>query len=66
LLQQGQLLVVPEPVKKMLNLGNIPLLKPVVWGYKISRKMKLDGLLKAIILPPAYKAEIQDLDRAPV
>ncbi len=66
LLLQGQLLVVPEPVNKLLHLGKIPLLKPVLYGYKLSRKIKLDGLLKALILPPAYKAEIKDLDRAPV
>jgi hypothetical protein len=65
LLKQGQLLIVPAPVKVHLSLGNVALLKPVVWGYKLSRSLKLDWLLKDGILPTAYKSQIKDLDKTP-
>ena len=65
LLLQGQVLVVPETVNKMLRLGRFSLLTPVLTLYKVSRKLRLDWLLKAAILPPAYKSEIKDLDKVP-
>ena len=65
LLKQGQLLIVPDQVKALLHLGKVPLLKPVVWGYKLSRRLRLDWLLKDGILPAAYKSQIKDLDNAP-
>jgi hypothetical protein len=65
LLKQGQMLIVPTRVKALLQLGKVALLKPVVWGYKLSRSLKLDGLLKDGILPAAYKKQIKDLDKTP-
>ncbi|QNF35142.1 DUF2236 domain-containing protein [Adhaeribacter swui] len=65
LLKQGQLLIVPLRVKTMLFPGKTALLKPVVALYKFSRILKLDEILKKSILPPAYWAQIRDLDKAP-
>ncbi|MHA6249585.1 oxygenase MpaB family protein [Pontibacter sp. CAU 1760] len=65
LLLQGQVLVVPPLVNQMLQLGPYSWLTPVLAMYKLSRKVKLDGLLKAVILPPAYHAEIRELDVVP-
>lgn len=65
LLLQGQVLVVPAIVNKMLELGRFSLLSPVLALYKVSRKLQMDWLLKAAILPPAYKTEIKALDAVP-
>ncbi|GAB3530074.1 hypothetical protein GCM10027443_10210 [Pontibacter brevis] len=65
LLLQGQVLVVPAIVNRMLNLGRFSLLSPVLALYKVSRKLQVEWLLKAAILPPAYKSEIKALDSVP-
>jgi hypothetical protein len=65
LLLEAQKLIAPGLVKKMLKLGRFSWLKPLLAFYKVSRKFKLDGLLKEAILPKAYKSEIEALDRVP-
>lgn len=65
LLLEGQMLVVPDRVRELLGFRNISLLKPVLSLYKISRFLKADWLLKAMILPPDYKDQIKSLDRVP-
>lgn len=62
LLLEGQILVVPQEVNSLLNLGSLSFLKPVLFLYKGFRKVKLDWFLKSIILPNKYKAEIKALD----
>ncbi|HEV7350847.1 oxygenase MpaB family protein [Telluribacter sp.] len=62
LLLEAQVLVVPPIVNKLLGLGTLPLLQPVLAVYKWSRKIKSEWLLKSILLPPQYKAEIRQLD----
>lgn len=62
LLIEGQILVVPELVNKLLDLGRFSWLSGVVPIYKISRFLKLDGFIKALILPSAYKEQIRNLD----
>lgn len=64
LLKQVQIILVPKSVRTMLNLGNSPLLKPVLWLYKLTRLIKLDWLLKEAILPNEYKAQVRGLDVA--
>lgn len=59
---EGQKLVVPERVKELLHFSDFSLLTPVVPVYKISRLMKMDWLLKHILLPADYKAQINALD----
>lgn len=63
LLREAQKLVTPALVSRLLGLGRLPLLAPVISLYKISRSFKADKLLKAAILPTAYKAEIDALDK---
>ena len=65
LLLEAQTLVVPEQVAKMLGFGSVSLLSPLLGLYKLSRGLKLDWLLKALILPPEYKSEIKTLDSVP-
>ena len=62
---EGQKLVVPGRVKELLHFGDFSLLTPVVPLYKISRLMKMDWLLKNILLPADYKDQINELDEHP-
>jgi hypothetical protein len=62
LLLEGQILVVPKRVNELLGLGNLSLLSPILKLYKLSRKLKLDWILKSTILPSKYKMEIKNLD----
>ncbi|HVG14176.1 MAG TPA: oxygenase MpaB family protein [Chitinophagaceae bacterium] len=63
ILLEGQKLVVPPRVNDLLNLGKPTYITPLLYGYKLSRRVKLDEVFKAIILPPKYKKEIRSLDR---
>lgn len=62
ILVESQILVVPDYVKHLLSFRKFSLLKPAVPVYKLSRRINLDRLVKAILLPPAYKKEIKALD----
>jgi len=59
---EGQKLVVPDRVRELLDFSDFSLLTPVVPVYKISRLMKMDWLLKSILLPADYKDQINELD----
>jgi hypothetical protein len=65
LLKEAQILVVPQRVNELLDLGRFSLLSPVIPIYKLSKKLKLDWLLKSLILPADYKEQIKDLDVEP-
>lgn len=65
LLLEAQVLVVPQQVNRLLQLGQFSLLRPVLLLYKMSRKLRLEWLLKAAVLPQAYKSEIKALDSMP-
>jgi hypothetical protein len=64
LMKQVQLVLVPRSLKSQLPLGKLSLLKPVLWLYKLTRQVKLDGLLKEAILPVQYKAQIKAIDHS--
>lgn len=66
ILKESQKLVVPAHVSKLLEFGTTKWIAPVISIYKLSRKIKMDGVLKAIILPQAYKEQIKALDIEPV
>ena len=59
---EGQKLVCPNRVKTLLQFGKFSLLTPVVPMYKVSLLMKMDGLVKSILLPSDYKEQIKELD----
>lgn len=59
---EGQQMVVPERVRELLHFKRFSLLKPVVPLFKISRAVKIDWIIKAILLPSAYKDQIKELD----
>ena len=62
ILIEAQVLVVPPRVNRLLSLGRIPWLIPVITIYKLSRMMGFESILKNAILPNEYKREIMDLD----
>jgi uncharacterized protein (DUF2236 family) len=66
LLREAQLLVVPHRVSRMLNMRGTSLLYPLIAVYKFSRHLRLDRVMKALILPSDYQDEIRNLDVAPV
>jgi uncharacterized protein (DUF2236 family) len=64
ILLESQMLVVPEKVREQLGFRRISLLKPLIGLYKVSRTVKMDWLLKELILPAKYKDEIKALDNS--
>jgi len=62
ILKESQLLVVPKRVKELLGFGKVSLAAPALLVYRWSRNWKGDRLIKAAILPPAYKAQVAALD----
>jgi hypothetical protein len=62
ILVESQMLVVPDKVKEMLHFRKFSLLLPAVPFYKLARKLNLDAFIKAVLLPPAYQKEINELD----
>ncbi len=64
-LLESQTLVVPQRVRELLAFRKVSFLYPLLNLYKLSRKLKLDWVLKELILPSKYKHEIKALDRNP-
>lgn len=64
LLVETQILITPKKVRNLLGFRSFSLLNPLIIIYKISRSLKLDFLLKSLILPSEYKKEIRSLDSA--
>lgn len=62
ILKESQKLVVPPRVNDLLQLGKIPWIMPLLQLYKFSRRIHMDGFLKSLILPSAYKKQIRELD----
>jgi hypothetical protein len=62
LLLQAQSQVAPPIVKELLGLKNGSLMLLLITIYKLSRKLKLDPLIKTLLLPPKYIVEIRALD----
>ncbi|MGO8056476.1 hypothetical protein, partial [Rhizobium leguminosarum] len=58
----SQKLVVPSHAKQLLKMETVSWITPILFLYKVSRKIKLDWFLKSLVLPSAYKKQIKDLD----
>lgn len=61
-MKEGQRLVVPDTVLQLLKFRKFSFLTPVVPVYKAGRQVKMDWLIKELLLPPAYKHQIRALD----
>ncbi|RXG16227.1 putative protein DUF2236 [Leeuwenhoekiella aestuarii] len=59
---EGQKLLVPAQVSMLLDFSRFSMLTPVIPFYKLSRSLKLDVLLKALLLPENYKEQINEID----
>lgn len=59
----GQALLVPVKVRRLLRLGSGWWMKVVVGGYKLARVMRLDRLVKRVVLPKKYREQVAALDR---
>lgn len=62
ILIEGQKLIIPEKVRMLLGFRKTPLLSFFLLFYKLSRIIKLDIIIKKLILPQKYKVEIYKLD----
>ena len=62
ILVEAQKLVIPARVRELLNFKKNSILQPAVPLYKFSRLLKLDGIIKTVLLPSAYKKQIAELD----
>lgn len=65
LLLQAQQLVAPPEVLALAPGAGISYLRPIVQLYKLTRKVRIDGILKNAILPKDYKVQIRQLDMHP-
>ena len=61
---EAQKLLVPKRVRQLLNMRSFSWLTGFIPLYKLSRWLKVDVLVKAILLPKSYKKEIAGLDIA--
>jgi uncharacterized protein (DUF2236 family) len=62
LLLEAQILLVPRKVRELLRLRRVSFLKPLISVYKIFRSLRIDWLLKALLLPQAYKEDIKQMN----
>lgn len=61
-LLEAQKLVCPKIINEMLNFKKNSLLSPTVPIYKITKLLKIDWMIKELLLPSEYKQQIADLD----
>jgi hypothetical protein len=62
ILIEGQKLIVPERVRKLLGFNKISVLNFVLPFYRLSKIINVDRLIKDLFLPAKYKKEIYQLD----
>lgn len=62
LLIESQILLLPNQPKSLLQLRKFSLLTPLISAYKLFRSLKLDWIIKEVILPQAYKEDIKRLN----
>lgn len=62
LLLESQILLLPNPVRQMLNFRKISLLTPMISIYKGFRSINLDWMIKEVLLPTAYKQDIKRMN----
>lgn len=63
LLVETQKLVVPAKVKALLGFGNISFTGMILPLYKLLRMAGLGLIVRSLLLPPAYRAKINALDK---
>jgi len=59
---EGQKLIIPEKVRQLLGFSKISMLTFIILFYKLSRHIKLDVVVKKLLLPKKYEKEIKEID----
>ena len=62
ILIEAQKLLVPKRVHDLLGFNKFSMMNAVIPAYKLSRLIKLDGMLKDLVLPNKYKKQVKELD----
>ena len=62
ILIESQKLLVPKQVFNLLGFSNFSLMSVVIPAYKLSRLIKLNNVLKDLVLPKKYKRQVKELD----
>ena len=62
ILIEAQKLVVPPRVRSLLDFGGLHWMRPALPLYQFSRKLRMDNLIKELLLPANYKPQIKALD----
>ncbi|MBX3241086.1 MAG: DUF2236 domain-containing protein [Chitinophagaceae bacterium] len=60
-----QWMIASAKVKNLLRLKRTTFFSGVIPFYKLCKTIKLDGFLKSLLLPPAYKDEVKKMDIYP-
>ncbi|WP_372919196.1 oxygenase MpaB family protein [Salegentibacter sp.] len=63
LLLETQIYITPKKVRELLSFRHFSLLSLLLPPYQLSRRINLDQVLRSIILPTEYRAEINSLDQ---
>ncbi len=58
----GQALLAPERVRRLLSLSRGWWMRTLVFFYKVARFIRLDRVVKAVVLPRAYRVQVAALD----
>ena len=62
ILIEGEKLIIPERVRKLLGFSKFSFLSLIVPLYQFSRKIHFDSVIKKLLLPQKYALEIAELD----
>jgi hypothetical protein len=62
ILIESQKLLVSKRVHQLLGFSKFSMMSIIIPAYKLSRMIKLDNFLKALVLPDEYKPQIKELD----
>jgi hypothetical protein len=62
LMRNVQSLLVPARVKNLLHLKSGNILSPLLWIYKLLKLFKLQATFRDLLIPVAYKAQVQGFD----
>jgi uncharacterized protein (DUF2236 family) len=66
ILIEVQIMIIPERVRQLLCFRKTSLLLPLLTLYRISRFLKVDWVLRELLLPKQYEEQIKQLDKSQI
>lgn len=63
LLKELQLVLTPHQVRNLLPFKGLSIIKPIIALYKVSRTIRMDDLMKNLVLPKKYRDQIKAMDQ---